>query len=172
MFGLKWQDVDFTLGQITVVRSLVNGIEGQPKTATSRRPVPLTKELADVLQGWRGTTPYAAESDWVWGSHTASGKAPYWPDSVLYKRIRPAAQDAGITKQIGWHSFRRTTASLLLANGASIRTAQELMRHASTEMTVGVYAQSLSSERLIAQARLTALLSAQGTQTVPACSVS
>jgi integrase len=49
----------------------------------------------------------------------------------------PAATAAGIIKNIGWHTFRRTTATLLLSTGASIRAAQELMRHASPVMTPG-----------------------------------
>ena len=160
LFGLRWRDINFRGASISIERSLVNGVEGLPKTAMSKRPIPMTKDLALALQQWKIQTPYSGQDDWVFASPQALGKMPYWPDSVLYKRIRPAALGVGITKQIGWHSFRRTTASLILASGASIRTAQELMRHASPEMTLGVYAQSSSPEKASAQTAVASLFGA------------
>ncbi|WP_244501970.1 tyrosine-type recombinase/integrase [Terriglobus roseus] len=157
LFGLKWSDIDFMRRQINVLRSLVNGVVGEPKTSYSRRPIPLSDELAMVLQRWRAITPYGADSDWVFASPNAFGRQPYWPDSMLYKRIRPAAKTAGIEKEFGWHSFRRRTASLLLSGGASIRTTQEILRHASPSITLGTYAQSVSSERMAAQQTIAAL---------------
>lgn len=157
LFGLKWSDIDFVRRQINVVRSLVNGVIGEPKTSYSRRPIPLSDELAAVLLRWRAITPYVGEDDWVFASPNAMGLQPYWPDSMLYKRIRPAAINAGITKEFGWHSFRRTTASLLVSGGASIRTTQEILRHASPTITLGTYAQSVSSERMTAQQTIAAL---------------
>jgi hypothetical protein len=50
-------------------------------------------------------------------------------------------------RRSGWHTFRRTTASLLLSTGANIRPAQELMRHASPVMTLGTYAQAITEEK-------------------------
>jgi integrase len=58
------------------------------------------------------------------------GAKPYWPDALLKRHIRPAVKQAGISKKISWHTFRRTTATLLLSIGATIRVTQELMRHA------------------------------------------
>lgn len=158
LFGLKWGDIDFTRRQINIVRSLVNGVIGEPKTSYSRRPIPLSDELAEVLLTWKNLTVYSSDTNWVFASPHTFGQQPYWPDSMLTKRIRPAAQSAGITKQLGWHSFRRTTASLLLSSGASIRTTQEILRHASPTMTLGTYAQLVPPERLAAQQNIAALL--------------
>jgi integrase len=157
LFGLKGSDIDFVRKQINVVRPLVNGVVGEPKTSYSRRPIPLSDELAAVLLRWRAITPYAGENDWVSASPKAMGRQPYWPDSMMYKRSRPAAKAAGIEKEFGWHSFRRTTASLLVSGGASIRTTQEILRHASPTITLGTYAQSVSSERMAAQQNLVEL---------------
>jgi integrase len=77
---------------------------------------------------------------------------------MLYKRIRPAALTVGITKQFGWHSFRRSTASLLVSGGTSIRTTRDILRHASQAMTLGTYAQLVSSERMAAQQSIAELL--------------
>ncbi|MBS1801243.1 MAG: tyrosine-type recombinase/integrase [Acidobacteria bacterium] len=110
LFGLKWEDIDFAEAEMHVVRSLVDQVEGPPKTLASRRPLPLSKELATALKGWRQKAEYSKPTDWIFASPLALGKKPYWPDAVLKRHVRPAAARAGITKTIGWHSFRRTLA--------------------------------------------------------------
>jgi len=67
----------------------------------------------------------------------------------------------GIEKKLGWHTFRRTTATLLLSGGASIRVTQELMRHASPVMTLGTYSQAITEDKLNAQEVLAARLGIQ-----------
>jgi integrase len=76
----------------------------------------------------------------------------------MQKVIQPAAREAGIQKHLGWHTFRRTTATWLLANGASVKTAQDLLRHANPTMTLGTYAQAIDKDKRGAQAQLTAML--------------
>lgn len=154
LIGLKWEDMDFTNGKINIVRSLVDQVEGRPKTSTSRRPVPLTPALASVLAAWKQQTSYSKPGDWVFASPYYLGAKPYWPDMLLKRHVRPAAMAAGIGKTIGWHTFRRTTATLLLSIGASIGVTQELMRHASPVMTLGTYSQAISGNKMDAQAAL------------------
>ncbi len=158
LIGLKWGDVQFETRMITVIRSLVGQVVGRPKTVASRRPVPLTPALARVLMAWKEQTPYSAPDDWVFASPYDLGARPYWPDALLKRHIRPAALAASIMKQIGWHTFRRSTATLLVSTGANIRVTQELMRHASPVMTLGTYSQAISADKLAAQAILAATL--------------
>src|SRR6266702_4266651 len=157
LFGLKWEDVDFRNAEIRIVRSMVDQIEGPPKTLASRRPLPMSSELASALENWRKQTSYAASQDWVFASPLALGKKPYWPDAVLKRHILPAAERAGITKRIGWHSFRRTLATLLQSSGASVKTTQDLMRHASPVMTLGIYAKAVTADKRLAQDAIAAL---------------
>lgn len=158
LVGLRWEDVDFEKGRIQVRRSLVDQIAGEPKTETSKRPVPLEPALASALSSWRQKTPYTKPGDWVFASPYDLGAKPYWPSTVLQKVIQPAAREAGILKRVGWHTFRRTTATWLLANGETIKTAQELMRHASPAMTLGVYAQAIDDDKRVAQGRISSML--------------
>jgi integrase len=157
LFGLKWEDVDFDEEEIRVVRSLVDQVEGPPKTLASRRPIPMSSELASAMENWRKQTSYASSQDWVFASPQALGKKPYWPDAVLKRHILPAAERAGITKRIGWHSFRRTLATLLQSSGASVKTTQELLRHSSPVMTLGRYAKALTADKRQAQDTISAL---------------
>lgn len=158
LFGLKWSDVDFHNRKINIVRSLVDQIEGKPKSATSRRPIPLTPALADVLLQWRKLSAYIEPENWVFASPKSLGKMPYWPDTLLKRQIRPVAAEAGLDKKISWHTFRRTTATLLLSGGVSIRVTQELMRHASPAVTLGTYAQAVTSDKMEAQTALASRL--------------
>jgi integrase len=54
-------------------------------------------------------------------------------------------------KQIGWHSFRHGLATMLRQKGVDIKTAQELLRHANSRITLDIYQQSVSEEKRLAQ---------------------
>jgi hypothetical protein len=72
----------------------------------------------------------------------------------MRKVIRPAAVRAGITKWIGWHTFRHSYSTLLIANGENVKVVQELMRHGSARITVDVYSQARSPAKREAQQRI------------------
>jgi integrase len=158
LVGLKWEDIDFASGTIHIRRSLVDRAEGKPKTEASKRPIPLVSGLAQVLLAWQKLCSFRRPTDWVFASSATAGQMPYWPGTVMQKVIQPAAREAGIQKHIGWHTFRRTTATWLLANGASVKTAQDLLRHANPTMTLGTYAQAIDEHKRGAQAQITAML--------------
>ena len=166
LFGLKWADIDFGSGQIRVARSLVDQVEGSPKTLASCRPIPMSADLAAALQGWRNTSRYQGPSDWVFASPLAMGRKPYWPDAALKRHLLPAAERAGISKPLGWHCFRRTLATLLQSSGATMKTTQELLRHANPTITMGIYAQAVAADKREAQNTITALFSENSNQSL------
>jgi integrase len=169
LFGLKWDDINFIEAEIRVVRSMVDQVEGPPKTLASRRPLPLSMELATALNGWRNKTAFPNANDWVFASPRALGKRPYWPDAVLKRHVWPAAERAGITKTIGWHSFRRTLATLLHSSGASVKTTQDLLRHSSPMMTLGVYAKAVTADKREAQEVIATMIMGKGTKSCEKC---
>lgn len=162
LFGLRWEDLNFERQEIRIVRSLVDQIEGKPKTETSRKPLPMSAELVAALTAWWKQTSYANATDWVFASPMSFGKLPYWPDMLLRRHILPAAKRLGIHKRIGWHTFRRTAASLLMSSGSSLKTTQELLRHATADITMELYAQAVTEDKREAQSTLAALI--MGTQ--------
>ena len=157
LFGLKWEDVDFEAAEIRVVRSVVDQVEGPPKTLASRRPLPMSEALASSLAVWQKQTSFGDAKDWIFASPSSFGTKPYWPDAVLKRHVLPAAERAGITKRIGWHSFRRTLATLLQSSGASVKVTQDLMRHSSPLMTMGVYAKAVTADKRNSQDAIAAL---------------
>ncbi|WP_399257320.1 tyrosine-type recombinase/integrase [Terriglobus albidus] len=118
----------------------------------------MTETVWSVLSKWHSVTEYSRPEDWVFASPRAEGKLPYWPHTLLGRQIRPAADRAGIEKQIGWHTFRRTFATLLESAGVGLKVTQELMRHSTPTMTLSKYAQAVTPAKREAQTLLAAQL--------------
>ena len=114
--------------------------------------------MAADLWLWRETSPHQQDDDWVFASPHTQGKYPFWPDTVLQKVIRPAAFRAEITKRVGWHTFRHTFSTLLIANGENVKVVQELMRHASSRCTLEIYSQPRIEAKRQAQQRLVQMI--------------
>ena len=139
IIGLKWSDLDFDTLEIRLSRGVVDGVVGIMKTEASRKPIPLDSGLANVLLDWRARSAYRGHEDWLFASPRMKGTKPYTPDAILSKVIRPAARRAGITKRVGWHTFRHTFATLLKANGEDVKVVQESLRHANSRITLDIY---------------------------------
>jgi integrase len=120
--------------------------------------VPLDDRVAADLWLWKETTRYRQPNDWIFASPRNQGKHPFWPDVLLQKVIRPAALRAGINKKIGWHTFRHTFSTILIANGENVKVVQELMRHASTRCTLEVYSQARILAKRQAQQRVVQMI--------------
>jgi len=155
--GLKWADLDLDNCWFHCWRGLVGKCETKMKTPASRKSVEMNPTLAEALRDWRNSTPYPQDTDWVFASPFSSGRLPYWPDSTLKDHVRPAAIKAGITKSIGWHTFRHSLASLLGQQGEDIKVIQELLRHASSRITSDVYQQGHTVAKRSALSRVSGL---------------
>jgi integrase len=106
---------------------------------------------------------YADPKDWVFASEISFGKQPLWPGTLWRRNVVPAILRAEINKpKLGWHSLRRSYASLLLSYGASLRVSMELMRHSTAEMTLATCAQSVGDEKRVAGARVASLVLVKG----------
>ncbi len=157
LLALKWNDIDFEKSQISVTRSIVMQHIGDCKTEASRKPVPLDSRLAEAMGYWRKISPYPRAGDWVFASPHSNGRLPYWPGAFYRAHILPAAKILGI-EGIGWHTFRRTYATLLKANGEDIKTVQELLRHANSLVTMNLYAQAITQNKRDAQSKIVSML--------------
>ncbi len=124
--------------------------------------------MAEDLLRWRRQSPYPMAEDWVFASPTMRGKQPYWPDNLMKRYIKPVARRAGITKNIGWHTFRHSFGTLLKANGEDVKTVQELLRHANSRITLDVYTQAVNSNKRAAQSKVVRMMvSNAGTNSAP-----
>ena len=154
LFALKWSDIDFSNLLLDVQLSIYLGKIGNCKTEASRKPVPLDQRVAADIWLWKEASKYRQADDWIFASPYTNGSRPFWPDAVLQKVIRPAALKAGIRKVIGWHTFRHTYSTLLIANDENVKVVQELMRHANSRSTLEIYSQARMEAKRRAQHRV------------------
>lgn len=132
---------------------------GIVRAKLSQNLLPVPPQLVEALRGWRQKSAYAGPEDWVFASDISFGKQPLWPGTLWRRNIVPAIKRAGITKPgLGWHTLRRSYASLLLSTGASLRVSMELMRHSTAEMTLQTYAQTVGDEKREAGQRIAELV--------------
>lgn len=143
---------------IDIKRSIFLGVVGRGKNETSRQSVPLSLNVAADLWLWKEITPYSEPDHWVFASPRTKGKRPLRPDVVISRIIRRAAARSDIKKRIGWHTFRHTYSSTLIANGENVKVVQELMRHASSRFTLEVYTQAKARAKRDAQQRVVEMM--------------
>src|SRR3984893_7957071 len=161
--GLRWEDIHFEELTVMAQRSVVDQVVGKVKTEASKRPIPIDPFIAEDLLSWYRTTKYNRPADYVFATDAPRagkkrGKQPVWLSHVMQYHIQPAAKRLGITKRIGWHTFRRTYTTLLHANGEDVKVVQELLRHGSARITMDVYAPAGTPAKGHAQMKVVAML--------------
>jgi integrase len=169
--GLKWQDIDFANLQIDVQRSVVDQVVGRCKTEASQKPVPIDEYTMGDLLSWFHETPFREPEDWVFATNSSRagkkrGKQPLWLSTVMRYHIEPVVRNLGIQKRVGWHTFRRTYATLLKANGEDVKVVQELLRHGSSRVTLDIYAQAQMPAKRAAQQKVVEMVRTMTSQQV------
>jgi integrase len=142
--ALKWSDVDWLNGMLRIQRGIVRQRVGSVKTDESERGMPIDPEMIAVLRGWKQTTQFFSETDWVFASPFRIGRLPVsypW----VWKSFRRASIDAGIS-QFGTHSLRHSYRSWLDAVGTPIAVQQKLMRHSDIRTTFNIYGDVVTNE--------------------------
>jgi len=147
VFGLRWRDVDLERGFLDVTQAVYEGHIGTPKTASSRRRIPLSGPAVEVFRSLRLGDP---EFDLVFHSRRGT---PVRPANMLNRFIHPACEEAGVPK-VGWHSLRHLHATLLSDLGESLKTAQAILGHSDLETTLAVYTHSVPDSERRAEERL------------------
>lgn len=135
LLGLKWQDVDFNQGTITVRRQIgrINGVvtEGPLKTKNAYRVIPLGNQAIEVLKSQKEKQ----SSEYVFPSPSGG---PISPDSVR-NMLRRVLKRAGLP-YVRFHDLRHTFATLALQNGVDVKTVSGMLGHFSAGFTLDTYA--------------------------------
>jgi hypothetical protein len=72
--------------------------------------------------------------------------------------IKPVARANGIYKNIGWHTFRHSFATLLKANGEDVKAVQEPLRRESSGITLAVYTHAVTSNKRAAKSKVVKMM--------------
>ena len=145
-----------------MTRSVVGQVVGTCKTEASQKAIPLHEDLIEALKSWRQQNPYKEAQHWVFASPSSGGKNPYWGQQLMRRDIRPVAEKLGITKRIGWHTFRHTYSTLLRAVGADLKVMQELLRHSTIRVTLDTYTQAVTAAKRTAHTAVVSLIIGNG----------
>lgn len=140
--ALTWQDLDLDAGVLRVRRRADRWNElGDPKSAASRRDVPLGPAAVETLRTWRHECP-KGQLDLVFPN--MSGRIETL-GNIWTRGLKPAQAKAGV-KPFGMHQLRHVYASWLINQGLPPKRIQHLMGHSSITMTYDTYGHLLPAE--------------------------
>ena len=160
--ALRWSDVDWLNGKLSVQRGIVRQHVDEVKTETSHKAITITATMIEALKRWKQTAQFSKQEDWIFASPSQLGRLPWSADSVndAYKKAASAAK----VEHVSTHSMRHTYRSWLDAVGTPIAVQQKLMRHADIRTTMNTYGDVVTDEMARAASKV-AGLALNGTET-------
>ncbi len=134
LWGLQWNDINWSLGQVFVRRALWKGQFQTPKSKNSVRKIDLLPQLVDELRHWKTVCP-KNDHNLVFPSPEGSLSIH---ENVMKRYFNPALKQACVRK-VSFHSLRHTNASLRIEAGQNIKYVQLQLGHASIQTTLDRY---------------------------------
>lgn len=166
--GLQWADIDFERGCVTVRRALV-WLKGggwkfdEPKTAQSRRSIPLTQTALNALKlHKREQSEHLLKlganyqkHDLVFASELGT---PFHWRNLRNRHFKKILERAKLPKTIRLYDLRHTCATLLLMAGENPKIISERLGHASIPLTLDTYSHVLPNMQQAATEKLEKML--------------
>lgn len=141
LMALQWSDIDFTKGILTISKSCHDGKDGlvidEPKTTTSRRVIPLPRQLLPILKGIkkRSNSPFVVSTN----GKPVSVRSYQRSFELLLKKLKIPHK--------GFHSLRHTFATRAIECGMDVKTLSEILGHKNPTVTLNRYAHSLMEHK-------------------------
>lgn len=135
LLGLRWRDIDWTIGRIRVRQNYVRGHWGTPKSRRGSRSVPMTDRLAADLDRHHQRSAFQEDKDLVFPHPHSGGVLDH---SALSRRYKKALKAAGV-REVRFNDLRHTFGTRMAAAGVPLRTLQEWMGHRDFKTTL-IYA--------------------------------
>ena len=154
--ALTWQNIDLYRGMMVINQTVyrVKCVDGKaktmlnistPKSASSIREIPIPKFLVERLKAMEQNSAYIIHKD---------GKM--LEPATYARRYKKVLKNAGI-RYIKFHALRHTFATRALEIGMDTKTLSEILGHASTTITMNLYAHSLPEHKRKEMERLGSL---------------
>jgi integrase len=144
--ALRWKDLDLKNGRLTV-RGTLSRVGSQlivtePKTAKSRRSLPLSPSVVSMLKAHKrhqaeerlAAGTFWTDSEFVFVTETGTMLEP----GNILRAVRSAADAAGLSG-VGVHTLRHSAATTWLESGVHLKAVSELLGHASIAITADIY---------------------------------
>lgn len=154
IFALKWENVDFTMGQIKIEHSLNylpgRGIyEGETKTSNTRYIV-LPEETVSLLKkyrAWQAEQRLFMGDQWIESGYVFTAKNGEHKNPASFNGMLCRFCSRHGLPRINPHTFRHTAASVLLSNGIDVLTVSKMLGHAATSTTLNVYGHAVEEAK-------------------------
>ena len=156
LMALRWCDIDFDRCVITVNATCRDGfLDGRvikiidlPKTATSKRAIPVPHQIMPYLRELkkRGNCEFVINNN----GNIISVRGYQKSFSVLLKRLQIAHK--------GFHSLRHTFATRALECGMDVKTLADILGHKNPNITLNRYAHSMMEHKIAMMNRVGRLL--------------
>jgi integrase len=139
--GLKWEDIDFIRGKVTIRRSMgytteTGVFEGSTK-ANKQRTIDLSDKVLSLLKKWREEQAQTCLSAWVFNRDADRSAEPMNPQSPT-KYLAKFGKRYGIDR-LHPHKLRHTFASVAITNGADIVSVSQKLGHGDAAFTLRQY---------------------------------
>ena len=146
LMGLRWGDINWERNAICIERAAYRVSRQQqqvkaPKTATSKRSIPMPEPLVTVLKAWQ-VEQKGAPGDYIcadarhrWLHIDAPTK---WFEKFIARHKLPP---------LNLHGLRHTAATIMLEAGIPVKTVSEHLGHGQTSTTTNIYAHTTQASR-------------------------
>ena len=146
LLALRWEDVDFERGTLSVRRTLTRGengfVFGEPKTKAGTRAVALPISCVKILREHRRRQletrmhlgPAWVDTDLIF----ERGNGELLHPNVAVRQFRRLTESLGLPV-IRFHDLRHTAATLMLGDGVHPKIVQERLGHSDISMTLNRY---------------------------------
>lgn len=147
LLALKWSDIDFKKAELIVNKSCHDGINKNgtfcritdtPKTDTSKRIIPLPKQLIVFLREMKKNS----NSEFV----ISGGKGKLLTVRSYQRSFELLQKRIGIERK-GFHALRHTFATRAIECGMDIKSLSEILGHKNPNVTLNRYVHSLMDHK-------------------------
>lgn len=161
--GLRVGHVDFEAHTLSVTETVAHGRRGavsfgEPKSAAGRRTLAVPVELIDMLTRHMADRGLDPDDDKVLLFTAPDGgvlrysnwlRRVWWPACVaagVGRMVEDEATGKVRYEGLGFHDLRRAAATGLVAEGVDVKTAQGLLGHSDSRLTLDHYAQVVTEQ--------------------------
>lgn len=137
LLALKWSDLDPVTGKLRIDKQIypVGGklVVSEPKTKAANRTIILPPTMVELLLIYQ----QGIFSEWMFPSRIKP-EQPIDPGYVR-KRLQVILERAGC-KRVRFHDLRHTFSTMSLEQGMDVKTLSTIIGHASSSITLNIYA--------------------------------
>ena len=153
--GLKWEDIDFKGRTLTVSRSLEyrhstgEWREGQPKSKSGYRTIPLTDEAIYILNKQKEKNAHLKFVEMQWEDRIFLCKTGAPVKNSTYDTALFKICDKAKIPRFSMHVLRHTFATRCIEAGMMPKTLQTILGHSNIGITMNLYVHTTDDQKKI-----------------------